>query len=366
LEFARTATILATSLTAAEPAPAPAGVAATTSPILQELRSFRRNGHGPLSRGPSDDENTQFITYFSRGRGFRTGYLSLTRGDGGQNELGRDFDAKLGVIRTQELLAPGGSTRPAVFHAARSTSLLEKSEETLRFWDRDQVLADVVRVIRQFRPDVIVTRFPIPPGSGGHGHHTASAILAVEAFKLAGDPKAYPEQLTQGLTVWQPKRVVWNDFGQGRGGNGLTGPSVQLDIGGNDPVTGEPFGTIANRSAACTDAGAGGIFRSRRRRSQHAELHAAGGRTFRCARCFARRRPDGPRAPSRAQQGASNGAPDLMDGVDLTWKRVEGGGRVGLLVEDAIAQFKPDDPPRQCRHCSRSATRLSHCPPTPS
>jgi LmbE family N-acetylglucosaminyl deacetylase len=170
-----------------------------------------------------DDENTQLITDFARGRGYRTAYSSLTRGDGGQNEIGPEFDEKLGVARTQELAgraAVGWGT--GSFSRGRSTLVFSKTpEETLTFWDRQQVLGDVVRVIRQFRPDVVVTRFPIPPGSGGHGHHTASGILAVEAFKLAGDPQAYPEQLRQGLNrLCKPKRVVWNGFGSGRGGGG--------------------------------------------------------------------------------------------------------------------------------------------------
>src|ERR1700712_3309677 len=175
-------------------------VRATTAPITpatiaQELRDFQQMGTVLHIAAHPDDENTQLITYLSRGRGYRTGYLSLTRGDGGQNELGRDFDEKLGVARTQELLAArrldGGRQ---FFTRAIDFGFSKTPEETLQFWNHDEVLSDVVRVIRQFRPDVIVTRFPVPPGSGGHGHHTASAMLAVEAFKLAGDSKAFPEQ----------------------------------------------------------------------------------------------------------------------------------------------------------------------------
>ncbi|HYD85351.1 MAG TPA: PIG-L family deacetylase, partial [Opitutus sp.] len=195
---------------------------ASPEAIAHELRSFSTLGTLLHLAAHPDDENTQLITYFARGRGYRTAYLSLTRGDGGQNELGRDFDERLGLARTQELLAArqldGGRQ---FFTRAIDFGYSKNPEETLRFWDREQVLADVVRVIRQFRPDVIVTRFPIPPGSGGHGHHTASAILAVEAFKIAGDPDAYPEQLAQGLAPWQPKRVVWNVFTGGRGTGGL-------------------------------------------------------------------------------------------------------------------------------------------------
>ncbi|HRG56099.1 MAG TPA: PIG-L family deacetylase, partial [Lacunisphaera sp.] len=218
--------------------------------IRQELRSLATTGTVLHIGAHPDDENTELITWLSLGRGYRAAYLSLTRGDGGQNELGKDFDEKLGVLRTQELLAARHLDHGRQFFTrAIDFGYSKTPEETLKFWDRDAVLGDVVRVIRQFRPDVIVTRFPIPPGSGGHGHHTASAILAVEAFKLAGDPKAYPEQLAQGLTVWQPKRVLWNSFRFGSAGPGpLNGPVFKQDIGGTDPVSGQEFGTIAARS----------------------------------------------------------------------------------------------------------------------
>src|SRR5215212_8357287 len=216
---------------------------------LQDLRSFREVGTVLHIAAHPDDENTQLITYLSRGRGYRTAYLSITRGDGGQNEIGPEFDGKLGVARTQELMAArrldGGRQ---FFTRAIDFGFSKTPEETLCFWDREQVLADVVRVIRQFRPDVIVTRFPVPPGSGGHGHHTASAILAVDAFKVCGDAKVFPEQLAEGLKPWQPKRVLWNGGGGGRGGAAVGGPSIRVDIGGTDPVTGESFGAIAGRS----------------------------------------------------------------------------------------------------------------------
>ena len=286
--------------------------------IARELRSFGTTGTVLHIGAHPDDENTQLITYLSLGRGYRTGYLSLTRGDGGQNELGRDFDEKLGVARTQELLAArrldGGRQ---FFTRAVDFGFSKSPEETLRFWDRDQVLSDVVRVIREFRPDVIITRFPIPPGSGGHGHHTASAILAVAAFKLAGDPSAYPEQLAQGLTVWQPKRVVWNSWGDPHK-SGLTGPVVEMDIAGTDPVSGESFGTIANRS-----------------RGMH-KTQGLGG--------FSGRTDSGPNRQSFMLLEGEAPVGDVMDGVDVSWNRVPGGAEIGTLAAAALAEFKADDP----------------------
>ena len=185
---------------AAEPPPAAA--------ILQDLRSFREMGTVLHIAAHPDDENTQLITYLARGRGYRMGYLSITRGDGGQNEIGPEFDEKLGVARTQELMAgrrlDGGRQ---FFTRAIDFGFSKTPEETLRFWDREQVLADVVRVIRQFRPDVIVTRFPVPPGSGGHGHHTASAILAVDAGDDGVDLLSLLQDFARMLDAARPGNV---------------------------------------------------------------------------------------------------------------------------------------------------------------
>ncbi|MDI1250430.1 MAG: PIG-L family deacetylase [Lacunisphaera sp.] len=309
-------------LIAAADSPSPAAPAlGSAEGIRQDLRSFATLGTVLHVGAHPDDENTQLITYLSLGRGYRAAYLSLTRGDGGQNELGRDFDEKLGVARTQELLAARRFDHGRQFFTrAIDFGYSKTPEETLRFWDSGQVLGDVVRVIRQFRPDVIVTRFPVPPGSGGHGHHTASAILAVEAFKLAGDPQAYPEQLAQGLTVWQPKRVVWNGWGsRGPGGPSLlTGPSIPLDIAGTDPVTGESFGTIANKSRG---------------------MHKTQGLGQ-----FSGRTADGPSVQTFIALAGEPATTDLMDGVDLTWARYPGGAGIGRLAAEALAQFKTDDP----------------------
>ncbi|MEO6992125.1 MAG: PIG-L family deacetylase [Lacunisphaera sp.] len=291
----------------------------TPASIAQELNTFQSMGTVLHIAAHPDDENTQLITYLSRGRGYRTGYLSITRGDGGQNELGPDFDEKLGVARTQELLAArrldGGQQ---FFTRAIDFGYSKTPEETLRFWNHDEVLSDVVRVIREFRPDVIVTRFPIPPGSGGHGHHTASAMLAVEAFKLAGDPTAFPEQLAQGLTVWQPKRVLWNIFGNGRSNGGLTGPTVTMDIGGKDPVTNEAFGTIANRS-----------------RGMH-KTQGLGGLSTQTG--------DGPNVQTFMLLAGEPATKDIMDGVDTTWNREPGGAEIIKLIGKAKSKFRADDP----------------------
>ena len=194
----------------------------STAGILLELRSFREMGSVLYIAAHPDDENSRLIAYLARGRGYRTAYLSLTRGDGGQNLIGPELGEELGAVRTQELLGArridGGRQ---FFSRARDFGFSKDAFDTLSRWGRQEILADVVRTIRTFRPDVIVTRFSTVPG-GTHGHHTASAILALEAFKLAGDPKAFPEQLDR-LAPWQAKRIFWNNGGFGRGGGGESG-----------------------------------------------------------------------------------------------------------------------------------------------
>src|SRR6201987_5616675 len=214
------------------------------SGILQQLRGFREMGSVLYIAAHPDDENTELIAYFARGRNYRTAYLSLTRGDGGQNVLGPEFGDEIGAIGPQELLAArridGGRQ---FFSRAIDFGFSKDFRETLRIWDEQQVLSDMVRVIRQFRPDVLITRFSPIPGRT-HGHHTASTVLAMEAFKLAGDPKAFPEQ---GLEPWQPKRIVWNESIYQQ--DDISGAEqVRIDVGGDDLVTGETFRVIAGRS----------------------------------------------------------------------------------------------------------------------
>ena len=157
-----------------------------------------------------DDENTRLITWLANEQKVRTGYLSLTRGDGGQNLVGEEQGAYLGVIRTQELLAArrldGGEQ---YFTRAVDFGYSKTANETFTKWPKDSLLKDVVWVIRNFQPDIIITRFPADERAG-HGHHTASAMLAEEAFTAAADPTKFPEQL-QYVSVWQAQRLFWNN-----------------------------------------------------------------------------------------------------------------------------------------------------------
>src|SRR5215510_12923748 len=190
-----------------------------------------------------DDENTRLLAYFSKDRMYRTGYLSMTRGDGGQNLIGNEQGVELGLIRTQELLAArrvDGAEQ--FFTRAFDFGFSKGPEETFTKWDREKILSDVVWVIRNFRPDVIITRFPTT-GEGGHGHHTASAILANEAFTAAADPNRFPEQLKY-VKPWQAQRILWNTFNFG-GTNTQSNDQFHFDVGGYNPLLGKSYREIA-------------------------------------------------------------------------------------------------------------------------
>ena len=329
---------------AADPRPPATATNRLATPILQELRAFRELGSVLYVAAHPDDENTQLITYLARGRGYRTGYLSLTRGDGGQNESGPEFGEKLGLARTWELLAArqldGGHQ---FFTRALDFGYSKDVNETLRIWDRQQVLADVVRVIRQFRPDVVITRFS-PTPSSTHGHHTASSVLALEAFKLAGDPTAFPEQLapSSGLTPWQPKRILHNNTpynSQLNANSPLYAKALKLEVAGTDPGSGEAFGAIANRSRAMHITQGFGSLATAQVRSSRLE-------TFELL------------AGDRA-------ATDLLDGVDVSWSRYPGGAVVGTLIDTTIADFNPADPTASVAALLTLRERLAAWPADP-
>jgi LmbE family N-acetylglucosaminyl deacetylase len=191
-----------------------------------------------------DDENTRLLAYLAKEAKVRTAYLSLTRGDGGQNLIGNEQAELLGQIRTQELLAARKVDGAAqFFSSANDFGFSKTSEETFKIWGKEQILADAVWVIRKFRPDVIITRFP-EDTRAGHGHHAASAIIAREAFVAAADAKRFPEQLKQGVSVWQAKRILWNTYNFGA--NNTTAPDqLKMDVGIYNPLLGKNYGEIA-------------------------------------------------------------------------------------------------------------------------
>lgn len=264
-----------------------------------------------------DDENTALLAYLSRGRKVRTGYLSLTRGEGGQNLIGSEQGDALGVIRTQELLAArriDGAEQ--FFTRAIDFGFTKTTQETFQKWGHDKILSDVVWVIRRFRPEVIILRFSGTPRDG-HGQHQVSAILGKEAFSAAGDRTKFPEQL-KWVEPWQAKRLMWNVFSfnreQEREAEKLTG-KIEVDPGDFDPVLGRSYGEIAGMSRSLHKSQ--GMGAPERKGSQKNYLVTVAG------------------------EPASK---DLLDGVDKSWDSVPGSGEVSKLLAQASATFQPEHP----------------------
>jgi LmbE family N-acetylglucosaminyl deacetylase len=260
-----------------------------------------------------DDENTRLISFLTNEQLYRTGYLSLTRGDGGQNLIGNEQAEQLGVIRTQELLAArridGGEQ---YFTRANDFGYSKTAEETFKIWNKDSLLHDVVWVIRNFKPDVIICRFPTT-GEGGHGHHTASAILAEEAFKAAADPKMFPQQL-QHTEVWQAKRLLWNTFNFGNR-NTTDETQFKIDVGGFDVLLGKSYGEIAAESRSQHSSQAFGTARNRASQLEYFKTILG----------------DAPKN-------------NLLDGVDISWLRFSKGNYFQNAIQQLIKNFDFENP----------------------
>jgi len=302
--------------------------------ILHKMQKLNVLGSVLYIAAHPDDENTRLISWLSNGKKVRTGYLSLTRGDGGQNLIGPELGDALGIIRTQELLEArridGGEqffTRAVDFGYSKSP------EESFEKWGKQEVLSDVVRVIRMFRPDIIITRFQTD-GSGGHGHHTASAILAQEAFDLAGDPKAFPEQLQQGLEVWQPRRLFYNGSSWWRKDLAELAKKdsswFTVDVGGYDPLLGLSYTEIAGRSRSMHKSQGFGAAETRGEMLEYLHL----------------------------EKGDQPKTKDIFQGIDMTWGRVEGGEPISRAVADILNAYDITAPEKSLPQLSRLSTSL--------
>ena len=221
-----------------------------TGEILLNLKKLNVLGTALYIAAHPDDENTIMLSWLAKERKVRTSYLSVTRGDGGQNLVGPELSDLLGLIRTQELLAARAIDGPEqYFTRANDFGFSKNTDETMQVWGHDAVLGDVVWRIRNLRPDIIICRFP-PDPRAGHGNHSASAVLAEEAFKISGDPTKYPEQLKY-VKPWQAKRVVWNTFNFGTVAQTQKPAEkdwIQVDIGAYNPLLGKSYNEIAAES----------------------------------------------------------------------------------------------------------------------
>jgi len=219
---------------------------AKSSEIFREIKTLRHIPKVLYLAAHPDDENTGLLSWLINEQNVETAYLSLTRGDGGQNLLGTEQGAALGLIRTHELLeARKLDGAQQFFTRAIDFGFSKNTDDTFKQWDADSITADVVWVIRKFRPDVIICRFP-PTAAAGHGQHAASAVVAEKAFKAAADKTMFPNQLKY-VDVWQPKRLLWNTFRFGLV-NTTSENQLKVTVGQFDPQLGMGYGELAGLS----------------------------------------------------------------------------------------------------------------------
>jgi LmbE family N-acetylglucosaminyl deacetylase len=303
----------------------------TSADIYLGLRKLNVLGSVLYIAAHPDDENTRLLTYLSKDRLLRTGYLSLTRGDGGQNLIGNEQGVELGLIRTQELLSArriDGAEQ--FFTRAYDFGFSKNPEETFTKWDKEKVLADVVWVIRKFQPDVIITRFPTT-GEGGHGHHTASAILANEAFVAAADAKRFPEQLKY-VQPWKAKRILWNTFNFGSN-NTTRDDQFKIDAGGFNAVLGKSYGEIAAES-----------------RSQHK------------SQGFGVARTRGEAIEYFSTTGGAAPVKDLFDDIDVSWEKINGGSDIENMINILLGNFDFVQPQKSVPQLVKLYTFLASFP----
>jgi LmbE family N-acetylglucosaminyl deacetylase len=318
LDFARTSILAVLIAACLAPAFAQRELSGSTEARLS-LDRLSVVGSVLMIAAHPDDENTALLAYLARGRKVRTGYLSLTRGEGGQNLIGAEQGDELGIIRTQELLAArriDGAEQ--FFTRAIDFGFTKTPQECFEKWGHDKILSDVVWVIRRFRPDVIILRFSGTPRDG-HGQHQASAILGREAYSAAADPKRFPEQL-QWVQPWQAKRLMWNPGSftkEQREEVEKMSNRISVDPGDYDAVLGHSYAEIAGMS-----------------RSMHRSQGMGAAERKGSAKDFL------------ITQSGPVAKQDIFDGIDITWNRIAGSGAIGQMVADAAKTFDPQNPNR--------------------
>ena len=281
--------------------------------IFAQLKQMEVLGNVLYIAAHPDDENNAFLPYLTKERRYRTAYLSLTRGDGGQNLIGKEQGIELGLIRTQELLAArmqDGAEQ--YFSTAYEFGFSKSAKEALEIWDHQKVLSDVVWVIRKFQPDIIITRFP-GDARAGHGHHAASSIIAQEAYTAAADPTMFPEQFKYGVQPWKAKRILWNTFNFGTV-NTTNDNQLKIEVGGYNPIIGKSYGEIG--AEARTMHKSQGEGRPRRRGSYFEFFQHLNGDTARM---------------------------DIMDGIVTNWTRLNA-PKIQSTIQQIIAAYKIDAP----------------------
>ena len=287
----------------------------SSSSIISKLEKLNTLGKVLYVAAHPDDENTRLITYLSNEKKYQTAYLSLTRGDGGQNLIGKDLKENLGLIRTQELLEArkidGGIQ---FFTSAIDFGYSKNSKESLEFWNEDQILYELVWIIRKFKPDVIITRFNEVSGIT-HGHHTASSILANKAFRISGNPDIFPDQL-EFLESWKAKRIFWNTSTRFFDLSKYSDDEIlKIDVGLYNNILGKSYNEISSESRSMHKSQG---FGSLKRRGSEKELFIL----------------------TQGDKYDDN----LMDGVDVTWNRFGENNEIIEYINNLVNEYDPKKP----------------------
>jgi len=294
----------------------------TSGEIFAKIQKLNVLGSAMYLAAHPDDENTTMISYLANARHINTAYLSLTRGDGGQNLIGPELKELLGVIRTQELLAARRIDNGQQFFSRANDFGYSKSPlETFDIWNKEAVLSDIVWTIRKFKPDIIINRFNHDLESRTHGHHTASAVLSYEAFEKYNDPKVFPEQL-QYVEPWQPSRLFFNTSWWFYGSREKfeeadKSDMVNFDVGTYFPMIGKSNTEISAESRSQHKCQGMGRFGTRGASEEYLQL-------------------------LKGEKLINN--KDPFEGINITWTRIKGGAPIGEILAGVEKNFKPTNP----------------------
>ena len=291
-----------------------------------------------------DDENTRMISYFSNARHTDITYLSLTRGDGGQNLIGSELRELLGALRTQELLmARSTDGGKQLFTRANDFGFSKSPAETMRIWGKQEVLSDVVWAIRKLQPDVVINRFSTDTSYDTHGHHTASAVLSREAFDICNDPSVFPEQMKLGVKPWQPRRIFqniswWWFQDQAKFDEFVKREqTVSVDAGVFLPTKGKSNDEIAAESRSMHKCQGMGMSSSRGSNLEYLQY-------------------------LKGAKGDVRATKDPFEGINTTWTRLDGGEPIGKTLTEIEKKFRLDDPSASLTDLVKVRTMIQKLP----
>ena len=293
----------------------------SASEIYHDLQKLNFLGSALYIAAHPDDENTRLISYLVNDVHANTAYLSITRGDGGQNLVGPELRELLGVIRTQELVAArkidGGQQ---FFTRANDFGYSKNPDETFEFWTKDDVLSDVVMTIRKFKPDIIVNRFDHRSPGSTHGHHTASAMLSLEAFDMVNNASKFPKSASE-YGVWKPQRLFFNTSWWFYGSQEKFEKAdkenlVSVETGNYFPALGLSNGEIASLSRSMHKSQGFGSTGSRGSETEYLEL----------------------------LKGSKPSENNLFEGINTNWSRLEGGNEIGNILNPLESNFNFKNP----------------------